>query len=370
MAQGTCSVPACPNDLKMKGLCGSHRRRQLKGKPLDAPFRGSWKNTICSVSTCDIGGRMQRGMCTGHYSRWRESGDVRADVPFQTRFGRTVCQVADCGEKELARNLCSTHYQRMLARGTTDPRTHTVAKCSIKGCGEPARCRGLCNSHHRKSLKYGDPLTVGRRASKANRGLCKRTRCEDPVHADALCLGHFEKLRKFRAHCDEIAEREIPTVVHAEGFRERFWAQVEKTDSCWLWSGSLNRARYGQMYLPNGYYRTAHRLSWVLAGRSLIDGLVIDHVCHTNDHDCPGGPCVHRRCVNPGHLEQVPQRTNILRGRGGSANNDRKDRCKRGHEFDLLNTSWNNDGSRHCKKCSSDRAKRKYQAEKALKRAA
>jgi hypothetical protein len=313
---------------------------------------------------------MQRGMCGGHYSRWRVDGDVKADVPFQSKAGRTICRVPDCGEKELARQLCSTHYQRMLLRGTTDPRSRVVKTCLVEDCSEPVRCRGMCNSHHRKSLKYGDPLAAPGRPSKASRALCKRTHCEEAVHADNLCFPHFENLRKFRAHCDEIAKREIPQVIESDDFKDRFWAQVEKTDSCWLWTGSLNRAGYGQMYLPNGYYRTAHRLSWVMSGHSLVARLVLDHACHTRDRSCPAGRCEHRRCVNPDHLEQVTQRINILRGRGSSASNDKKDRCKRGHEFDLLNTHWGADGSRHCRACAADLAKRTYHAKKAMKRAA
>ncbi len=72
-------------------------------------------------------------------------------------------------------------------------------------------------------------------------------------------------------------------------WQERFWAKVEKTDSCWLWTGASKGNDYGQISIE-GVTRPAHRVSLLLAG---IDpsGKVVHHTCHV------------RRCVNPDHLE-------------------------------------------------------------------
>ena len=44
------------------------------------------------------------------------------------------------------------------------------------------------------------------------------------------------------------------------------------------------------------------------------EGMTIDHRCHDRA-SCSGGPaCLHRRCVNPAHLELATQRDNMLRG--------------------------------------------------------
>jgi hypothetical protein len=73
----------------------------------------------------------------------------------------------------------------------------------------------------------------------------------------------------------------------------RFWSKVHKTESCWLWTGSVNEHGYGKFFDGNGRLVGAHRFSWQLANGPIPDDL---YVCH----DCPGGD--NRRCVNPTHL--------------------------------------------------------------------
>lgn len=77
---------------------------------------------------------------------------------------------------------------------------------------------------------------------------------------------------------------------------ERFWPKVEKTDSCWLWRGSLNRRHgYGQIGSGGkfGSPLRAHRVAWELTHGPIPDGLEVLH-------NCPGGD--NRACVNPAHL--------------------------------------------------------------------
>ena len=72
---------------------------------------------------------------------------------------------------------------------------------------------------------------------------------------------------------------------------ERFWPKVEKTEGCWLWRASRNRAGYG--YFGDWSHRrtrAAHRVSWELAHGPIPPGLL---VCHT----CDNPPC-----VRPDHL--------------------------------------------------------------------
>jgi hypothetical protein len=74
---------------------------------------------------------------------------------------------------------------------------------------------------------------------------------------------------------------------------DRFWSRVNKTETCWLWTASVNkRSGYGQFFF-NGRQQTSHRVAYELSYGPVPDGL---EVCH----NCPNGD--NPRCVNPTHL--------------------------------------------------------------------
>lgn len=78
---------------------------------------------------------------------------------------------------------------------------------------------------------------------------------------------------------------------------ESFWGRVEKTADCWLWKGSMSPRGYGRCNVyAVPHLRQAHRVAWVLSGRSLSPGLALHHRCHN------------RACVNPAHLEAMTLR--------------------------------------------------------------
>jgi len=97
----------------------------------------------------------------------------------------------------------------------------------------------------------------------------------------------------------------------------RFWQKVEKTDSCWLWRGLLSDYGHGRCSIRKNCWWPAHRVSWLLAGRVLVQGLVIDHMCNNP------------ACVNPEHLQQISNRSNLLRGNNPAARNAAKNSCSR-----------------------------------------
>ena len=82
---------------------------------------------------------------------------------------------------------------------------------------------------------------------------------------------------------------------HGCGYYGKFFAKVNKTDSCWLWTGAKwqdktkRRLGYGKAY-SCGKIRKAHRVSWEISNGNIPDGLCVLHKC-----DVP-------LCVNPEHL--------------------------------------------------------------------
>lgn len=133
---------------------------------------------------------------------------------------------------------------------------------------------------------------------------------------------------------------------------QKFNAKIIKTESgCWILAGNDKSSKYSAFPIGKGVFGIkgsfyGHRISFLLSGRELIEGLTIDHLCRNP------------RCVNPQHLEQVTYRENNIRSNNQCAINFRKNFCPKGHEYDEKNTKRRN-GWRYCKPCDALRQKEK-----------
>lgn len=176
--------------------------------------------------------------------------------------------------------------------------------------------------------------------------MCKAEGCGKPVYGrKEYCRRHYQR---WKLHGDPLYSKWAHNDIEA-----RFWSYVDKNGPipeshpelghCWLWTGSKNGAGYGSFYFKGRQIKAAR---WIYERKKgpIPEGLVLDHLCKNPS------------CVNPFHLEPVPQRENVIRGNGPTSNNARKTHCPKGHPYDESNTYYTpSTGWRNCLICQRER---------------
>ena len=177
------------------------------------------------------------------------------------------------------------------------------------------------------------------------KGTCSVDGCNKfGIIVRGLCTMHYKRLRTRGEIGGPLPETRL---MKGKPTEERFWANVEKTETCWNWIGGDNGVGYG-VFFYDGRRGYAHRFSYEFHVGEIPPGLHIDHLCRNT------------RCVNPEHLEAVTQRENTLRGETPWARVVRTGRCQRGHAYDEANTWFDKFGKRHCRHCHRDNARARY----------
>ena len=126
---------------------------------------------------------------------------------------------------------------------------------------------------------------------------------------------------------------------------------VNKTDTCWLWTGMLHKDGYG-FGKVDGKMTLMHRWAYKLLVGPIPEGMTLDHTCRV------------RNCVNPAHLEPVTNGENQNRGLNTYAI---RTHCKSGlHDITIPGSVTHypsgNPQCTECLKVSSRRARLKYEA--------
>jgi hypothetical protein len=133
---------------------------------------------------------------------------------------------------------------------------------------------------------------------------------------------------------------------------ERFWMQVERTESCWNWIGGQNGNGYGKFQV-GGRKVYVHRWAYERFVGPIPDGLQVDHLCRN------------RACCNPEHLEPVTRLVNQLRGETIVAANLAKTHCVAGHELSGDNIEPRLMPWRICRECRRQRDRSYYERNRA-----
>lgn len=160
------------------------------------------------------------------------------------------------------------------------------------------------------------------------------------------------------------ANPEVPIARLGVPAWQRVLSRIDKTpEGCWLWQGPTSRG-YG--YINARGQALVHRVVYEHF-KGVPDAPQLDHLCHTRDKSCRGGPtCRHRRCVNPDHLEPVTNLENAARGRAGDAIRRRAaliTHCPQGHEYTPENTCYYGPNRhRYCRTCNQERGYRHWRA--------
>lgn len=178
--------------------------------------------------------------------------------------------------------------------------------------------------------------------------------CYDKAVKWGMCSAHQEhwELEHPRKHTGIFGADEDRFLFYTETDTSGCSDWSSRLSGCWHWLGALSENGYGIISLTGSGNRKsgrAHRYACRRSGLVIPDGFEVDHLCRV------------RPCVNPKHLEAVPQIVNNRRGTSASVSNAKKTHCPQGHPYDEENTKISSSGSRLCRTCIREHNAKRYQ---------
>lgn len=153
-----------------------------------------------------------------------------------------------------------------------------------------------------------------------------------------------------QAQLDQLEDARTARWRKAPSVPERFWLKVGPHDdpnACWMWRGGFDVGGYGTFWNGTRHIK-AHVFMWELVNGPITPGLCRDHLCRN------------RGCVNPSHLEEVTNKTNVLRGVSIVAQRARAESCLSGHHYSKETTRITKKGARICRICERVRRDQYY----------
>jgi hypothetical protein len=131
---------------------------------------------------------------------------------------------------------------------------------------------------------------------------CKQPGCVNPKgKALGWCNAHYT--RNLRGQ-----DMDKPVRKHGATDEERFWAKVDKTHDCWIWTAARNNTGGYGIFRIDSRNAVAHRVAYTWANGPVAPGYEVDHTCFN------------RSCVNPSHLRLLTHQENGQNRAGANAN--------------------------------------------------
>lgn len=122
---------------------------------------------------------------------------------------------------------------------------------------------------------------------------------------------------------------------------DRLWSRVRFDFDHWLWTGPVHEDGYGRFCWRNRR-RPVNRVVYEMEVGAIPPGRWVYVVA----------ACGIRACIYPPHLEAIPRREALRRGKGFPGRQSHQTHCTHGHLFDAANTYVERGTHRRCRTCA------------------